>query len=461
MTLVASLVKKFGYPLWLSRDGRMQALPEYAQLTESQYFDTGRIQELKLVRLKALLKHAADNCKYYRRVFQEHSFDVDSFSDIGDLQTVPRLSKQALIDYVEEMVADNVPRKLLHRSQSGGSSGRQTPFYRNNDCLPPKLAAEWRFQNWMGWNFGEWLGLIWPASQDIEPQPTCRTKLRNASFQRVEVLHAASLTELSMKDFAETLQRKKIEFVKGFTNAIYGFARFCQTMPHPPFLKAVMCSGEALAPEQRKLFEQVFGAKVFNLYAARETAHMAAECGAGKGLHIADENVHIEVVADEATESDGAGTILVTDLLNYGMPLIRYEIGDRGSLMTGSCACGRGLSRMDTVIGRGTDLLVSTSGALVHGASLVHYVLALGTDIGQVQFIQREFGHVTVRLTESFRGQDDKLVHLDATLRKLLGEDIVVEHEFVREIAPASSGKYLVTKCEIPNRAPGVEAPNH
>ena len=461
MTLSAVLVKSLGYPFWLRRDGRVQALREHARLTQSQYFDATRIQELKLVRLKALLEHAAKNCSYYHRIFQEHSFNVNSFSGIADLERIPRLSKQTLVNCIEDMVAENIPRTMLHRSQSGGSSGRQTPFYRNNDCLPPKLAAEWRFQNWMGWSFGEWLGLIWPASQDIDPEPTWRSKFRNATFQRVEVLHAASLSESSMKQFAEALEGKKIKFIKGFSNAIYRFALFCQTLPQPPTLKSILCTGEALTPEQRKLFEQVFGAKVFNLYSSRETANMAAECGTGKGLHIADENVHIEVVPDEATESDGAGTILVTDLLNYGMPLIRYEIGDRGSLINGSGPCGRGLSRVDAVIGRGTDLLVSTSGALVHGASLVHYVLALGTDIGQVQFIQRQFGHVTVRLTESFRGCDDKLVHLESTLRKLLGDDIVIEREFVREIVPASSGKYLVTKCEIPNRIPRAEVRNH
>jgi phenylacetate-CoA ligase len=458
MTLSAGLVKSVGYPFWLRRDGRSQALAEHAQLIQSQYFDTSHIRELKLIRLKALLEHAANNCKYYRQLFQEHSFDVNSFSGIANLERIPRLSKQTLLNRIEEMVAENIPRTMLHRSQSGGSSGRRTPFYRNNDCIPPKLAAEWRFQNWMGWNFGERLGLIWPASQDIDSEPTWRSRFRNATFGRIELLHAASLTDASMKHFSERLERKRIIFIKGFSNAIYRFALFCQTLPKPPNVKAIMCTGEALAPEQRQLFERVFNAEVFNMYSSRETGNMAAECGKCEGLHIADENVHIEVVPDEATESDGAGTILVTDLLNYGMPLIRYEIGDRGRLIAGSCACGRALSRMGAVIGRGTDLLFSTSGALVHGASLVHYVLALGTDVGQVQFIQRQFGHITVRLTQTFRGQDDKLIHLESTLRKLLGNDIVIEREFVREIAPASSGKYLVTKCEIPNRTPHVES---
>ena len=460
MTLSTGLVKSVGYPFWLRRDGRAQALPEHARLTQSQYFDSSRIRELKLIRLKTLLEHAANNCKYYRQLFQEHSFHVNSFSGIADLERIPRLSKQTLVSCIEEMVAENLPRAMLHRSQSGGSSGRQTPFYRNNDCLSPKLAAEWRFLNWMGWNLGDWVGLIWPASQDIDPEPTWRSKFRNATFGRIELLHAASLTDRSMKQFSERLERKRIRFIKGFPNAIYRFALFCKTLSKPPNVEAIMCTGEALAPEQRELFEQVFNAKVFNLYSSRETGNMAAECGTCEGLHIADENVHIEVVPDEATEADGAGTILVTDLLNYGMPLIRYEIGDRGRLVVGPCACGRGLSRMDTLIGRGTDLLVSTSGGLVHGASLVHYVLALGSDIGQVQFIQRQFGHITVRLTQSFSGQDDKLAHLDSTLRKLLGNDIVIEREFVPEIAPASSGKYLVTKCEIPDRTPHVETRN-
>jgi len=136
-------------------------------------------------------------------------------------------------------------------------------------------------------------------------------------------------------------------------------------------------------------------------------------------------------------------------MLNFGMPFIRYRIDDRGRSQSGQCPCGRGLRCLDPIIGRVTDFLISARGELVHGATLVHYVLALGYDIGQVQFVQRRLGQVLVRLTQVCRGRDCELAHLEKTLKILLGPDIQIEREIVPSILPGPSGKYRVTVCDL------------
>ena len=62
------------------------------------------------------------------------------------------------------------------------------------------------------------------------------------------------------------------------------------------------------------------------------------------------------------------GDVLVTDLENFGMPLIRYAIGDRAAFAAaGACDCGRGLPRLATVEGRSMDVIRFPNGSAVGG----------------------------------------------------------------------------------------------
>jgi phenylacetate-CoA ligase len=92
---------------------------------------------------------------------------------------------------------------------------------------------------------------------------------------------------------------------------------------------------------------------VYDQYACGEVLGGAYECEERDGLHVAEEHNLIEVEAPSGEEGD----ILVTDLDNYAFPLIRYRNGDWGSLETGSCSCGRQLTRLRSSIGRKIEVV--------------------------------------------------------------------------------------------------------
>jgi phenylacetate-CoA ligase len=449
MELHGWLVKHVTYPFWLIYDGQLGALESLRDLRKSQFYSPTKLEDLRRDRLRRLLQHAFANCPYYRRIFNEAGWTLSSFKDFSDLRKLPILTKEILVNHLEELVAENIRRDKIHRTASGGSTGRQTPFYRDNACLGVKWAAEWRFHQWAGWDLGEPLALAWPARQDLESRPNWKSKLRNGTSRRELVLYAGSLSEESMERFAIDLSRQRIRHLKGFTNAVYRFAQFCRGRYEFPFLRSIVCTGEAVLPGPRSYIEEGMGAKVFDYYCGREVGPIAAQCELRTGLHLNEENLHVEFEREETASPDGTASLLITDLMNFGMPFIRYRVGDRGRPLSGQCPCGRGLRKLDQVIGRVTDFLVSTRGELVHGATLVHYALALGYDVAQVQFVQRELGRVTLRLTQSCKGRDLELAHLENTLRALLGSDVKIEREFVSAILPESSGKYRVTICEV------------
>jgi phenylacetate-CoA ligase len=166
------------------------------------------------------------------------------------------------------------------------------------------------------------------------------------------------------------------------------------------------------------------------------------------------EGLYLEVETPHGPAAPGEmGSILVTDLLNHAMPLIRYRIGDLGAWAAGSCPCGRGLPRLERVAGRVTDFLVGCDGRLVSGVYLATYVVAQRPSLGQVQIRQHRAGAVTYRIKpgRDFHPERD-LDYLRAATRRYLGDEAVVEGEIVDDLPAEPSGKFLFSRSTV---APG------
>ena len=155
------------------------------------------------------------------------------------------------------------------------------------------------------------------------------------------------------------------------------------------------------------------------------------------------ETLIIEIIDDQTgLETDQTGSILVTDLLNYAMPMIRYRIGDAASFLKGQCDCGRQLPRLQSIDGRVTDFLVGDSGQFVSGVFLATYVVAFRPSLGQVQMVQDDPGQVLFKVKpgEDF-DRDQDFAYLVETAKQHLGQSAVVDIEIVDEIAKTPTGK--------------------
>jgi phenylacetate-CoA ligase len=197
---------------------------------------------------------------------------------------------------------------------------------------------------------------------------------------------------------------------------------------------------------------------VFNRYGCREVSVVASECAAHRGLHIMAEGLYVEIETPRGPAAPGEmGAILVTDLLNHAMPLIRYRIGDLGAWADGTCPCGRGLPRLERVAGRVTDFLVGCDGRLVSGVYLATFVVAQRPSLGQVQIHQQRAGAVTYRIKPGRNfDQLSDLEYLRTTTRRYLGEQALIDGEVVEELPVEPSGKFLFSRSTV---APGFLVP--
>ena len=135
---------------------------------------------------------------------------------------------------------------------------------------------------------------------------------------------------------------------------------------YPIFTGAtVATTGDMLYPHYRKIIEKQFNCKIFDGYGGESTA-VSFECEEHNGYHICDEDVIVEFFKeDEHVVPGETGRIVFTNLNNYAMPFIRYDIEDIGTYTDESCPCGRGLSLMKSVEGRDSDIIMTPDGDII------------------------------------------------------------------------------------------------
>src|SRR6185503_16423776 len=129
----------------------------------------------------------------------------------------------------------------------------------------------------------------------------------------------------------------------------------------------IVTVGEMLSPAARRFLQEQFCGRVYDRYGAEEVGAVAVECSEHNGMHINVESVIVEVVdAQGLPVADGQkGKIIITDLLNFNMPFIRYDTRDTGIVRHDPCPCGLEVPRI-WIEGRYSAFLTFDGRAINH-----------------------------------------------------------------------------------------------
>ncbi|MBL8325282.1 MAG: phenylacetate--CoA ligase family protein [Rubrivivax sp.] len=165
-------------------------------------------------------------------------------------------------------------------------------------------------------------------------------------------------------------------------------------------LAGVWTGGETLGALCRQALQQAFGCTVRDTYGASECLEIASECAHG-ALHLHADWVVLEPVdahGRAVPEGECADRVLLTNLANRVLPIVRYELGDRVRFVPGRCACGSALPMIE-VQGRGDDVLslAGAGGRKVHLAPLA-LTTVLEDEAGVFDFVVQQRGPRSLRV---------------------------------------------------------------
>jgi phenylacetate-CoA ligase len=162
------------------------------------------------------------------------------------------------------------------------------------------------------------------------------------------------------------------------------------------------------------------------------------------------ETIILEVVdaAGRACASGETGRILVTDLLNFATPLIRYEIGDYAEVGE-PCACGRGLPPIRRFLGRERNLMLWPDGTR-HWPTVGFHRWGEVYPVRQFQFVQTGLETVTAKLAAAGKPTPEQEARLGRIIQEALGYPFQIAFEWHEAPLPASQGgKFEEFVCRV------------
>lgn len=454
--LSSALVRHSIFPFWSRRDH--PSFTRYrAEFEETQFWTAAELRRLQLTHLRNLLAHAHERCPFYRDRIIAAGLKPENLENLRGIEMLPRLTKRDIQDHGAEMMARDFPESERARNQTGGSTGSPLQFYVDKERFDSRMASTHRHDAWAGIFPGDWLAYLWGARLDQIATGGAWNWLRNEFLYRRIELNTSVITEQDWDSLIGRCRRKKPRAMLAYAQSAVLFARHLRERNiRDVEFDSIITTAEVLLPEQRKLLEETFRSEVFERYGCREVSVIASECGQHTGLHVNAEALLVEVVPDPRLPSS-VGKILVTDLLNYSMPLIRYEIGDAASWMENqNCPCGRSLPLLSRVQGRTTDFLLLPDGRRISGPALT-LVVADMADVRQVQFVQSAPDSITLRVMAGTGYGPDTASELRRRMGLYLGNQVNLKVEQTDSITSELSGKYRFVvnpyASELPSHA--------
>lgn len=426
--------------------------------TAKIYFDSQRTQWLsdkqhnlnQIMALCGLLKHASQTCQYYSNVFKGFGIDFNELTSIDDLVKLPILTKDIVREHFNDVVSAE-HKDTIWKKSTGGSTGQPFHFAYTKESYEWRVAMSKRGYYWAGATPGSKQAYIWGVQLGNVGRVKQMKEQLHHFIDRQYYFNCFDFDEEAMFKCLTELNRFKPAAIIGYTNPLYNLALFIGENSKIKFApQGVICAAEKVHPYQREVIERVFGAKVFNTYGSREFMLIAAECEKHEGLHVSAENLIVEIIKDDGTpaKEGETGRIIVTDLHNYGMPFIRYEIGDLGVATSRTCSCGRGLPLIADVVGRSLDVIRTPEGKVVPGEFFPHLMKDFA-DIARFQVIQEKLGLLIIKLVPITDLSDITKKRIDSEVRNVVGSTMYIKYEIVSDIPLTATGKYRVTVSKL------------
>ncbi len=400
------------------------------------------IEEYQKDKLKKLLLHAWQNVPYYKDVLEQSKVVENGIINLNNFDKISYLTKEIIRREGKNIYSKDYKSRKTYANTSGGSTGEplqliQDKHYNNINYIVNKIY----FQSFNGKDLGELEIDLWASMRDMQRNYGHYKEIFiNFLYNRI-ILNSFKMSEDDMRRYVDIINKKKPRSMWVFAESIDAFCKFIKKnnlkITHHP--KFILSTATTLYPEIRALAEEVFGCPVLNQYGSREVGAMTVECKY-KNSHSFFWSHYIEVVNSE---------IVVTLFTNYSMPLIRYKIGDRAtSAESFLCQCGHVTAPLKDMDGKVVTQFKKENGDLISSYYFIR-LLFFQSWIKQYKLIQRDYNLIEFKIVLNGKSDEIAMRKFEDEVRYTMGENCKVRWDFVGEIEPTPSGKYIYTVCEI------------
>lgn len=342
---------------------------------------------------------------------------------------------KAIIREYNKKIHDGKVHKIF---LTGGSTGEPLKLLYSRRRAVLRTASILYYNKLAGYNIGDRYLFI-------------RSKPKSKLFQvlRNEILFVPNdFSKKRIEELSHTLVDKRVKAIIGYPSVIYEIALFLSDRPEISEkikITTFISGAEPLDKHVQDLIKSVLKCNIIDRYSNEENGMIAQQQVYGGDLIVDRFNLYVEVV-DPVTfkpvKAGEMGKVLVTDIYSDLAPMIRYDTGDFA--VVSEYRDGE-LYSLKTINGRIIDQFVSTKGVKFSPLILGPHIRIPLTELNfqvQFQFIQKSHNEFTLLLkAENDSISTEKLFKVTSGLKKVIGEDSIIDLEFVKDIPALKSGK--------------------
>jgi len=377
--------------------------------------------------LSALLHHAVTTTQFYKQ--------KSSYTSLFDFSVI---NKSIVRNSFNSFISSKYKETELISVVTSGSTGTPFKLYHDKNKRLRNIADTIFFAQMTGYNLGERLIYMKVWIEQNKKTPI------NYWIKNIVPVDVSRLNDKNIEDLLRQMESQKSTYdILGYTSALELVCKYLEKRNYSRVranVKSVIAMSETLNDYTKKTMQKYFKASVVSRYSNIENGIIAQQETSGSDKYLINTASYIVEIlkmdSDEQVEPGQIGRIIVTDLFNYGMPLIRYDTGDIGAISHSSRNTGN--MYFSKIEGRKLDMLYDTRGNLVSPYKITAMMMRY-TDILQFQFIQEGRKEYTMKI--NIDGIFRKEIELIQELEAHLGRDGVFTIQYVHEIPLLSSGK--------------------
>lgn len=410
-----------------------------AEAKERESWSHDRWQAYQQERLAYVLHRTRHHVPYYQKYWGERERKGDA-SGWQQLENWPILTKEEVRTHNTAFLAADCNPKKMYSEHTSGSTGKPLSVWWSRETTQNYYALfERRIRHWHDLHRDEdylLLGgqLIVPGSQDKPP-----FWVRNKAMHQL-YMSAYHLSPDNIAHYAKAIRDFHPGYMYGYASTMYNLARLIEEQRlEVPKLKAAISNAETYFDYQQETISRVFGCKPVNTYGMSELV-AAGNTFDSQSMLLWPEVGIMEVLDYDKDQSvhKQEGRFICTSLINADMPLIRYEVGDGGTVENCDSDDPIRYKKITSIGGRIDDLIITTDGRKI---GRMDPIFKAGLAISEAQIIQEDYEdfRILVVPTEGFSAKDEKII--ESNFMQRVGEG-KLRIERVQEIPRTSMGKY-------------------
>lgn len=274
--------------------------------------------------------------------------------ELGQLSLLPILTKKEVINAPEAFcVSESEGHDIGYTSGSSGHPPMR--LYLDRDRGVREMAFQHHIWSRIGYRTGDGRTVLRDYGGNIA---TAENTWRYDSALRELWLSPFHLTPAAMDRYLQLFHKHKVRYLYGVPSAIDILARHALAVDWrpPASFRGVIATSETLFSHQRLLINRCFNTPVIAFYGLSERVAIAGELVDCPDTYEFEPLYGIAELVDDSgtriTTPGRRGRLISTGFVNKAMALLRYETGDRATLVQDAVRSNRYRLRVRDIASR-------------------------------------------------------------------------------------------------------------